>query len=197
MIYSPATDDFAPQIEQARAAGAQAWIAFGGARDAVAMVRSLKKHGYAPPLFFARSAAEPQFIDGVGQDAEFTLGATGYEPRFPTQGNAAFVRAFEARWSARPGEIAAQGYAAGTVLAEAVRRAGSLDQEKLRATLASLETNTVLGGHKVDPQSGAQLAAKPAVVQILKGKPEVLWPEWLQTATLEAYVPWRERQLLE
>jgi branched-chain amino acid transport system substrate-binding protein len=197
LIYSADTDDFAPQIEQARAAGAHAWIAFGGLRDAATMVRSLKKHAYAPPLFFARSAAEPQLIDRVGQDAEFSLGATGYEARFPTQGNEAFVRAFQARWSAPPGEIAAQGYAAGTVLAEAVRRAGSLDQEKLRAALAALETNTVLGGHKVDPQSGAQLAAKPAVVQILKGQPEVLWPEWLQTATLEAYVPWRERQLLE
>jgi branched-chain amino acid transport system substrate-binding protein len=83
------------------------------------------------------------------------------------------------------------------VLAEAVRRAGSLDQEKLRAVLAVLETNTVLGGHKVDPESGAQLAATAAVVQILKGRPEVLWPEWLQTATFEPYLPWAERKLLE
>jgi branched-chain amino acid transport system substrate-binding protein len=197
VIYSAAADVFTLHVEKARAAGAEGWIAFGGVRDAADMVRSLKKMGYAPRLFFARSAAEPKFIKLVGQDAEFSLGATEYETRFPTTGNERFVAAFQARWSVPPGADAAHGFAAGMVLAEAVRHAGSLDQEKLRAVLAALETNSVLGGYKVDPESGAQLAAKPAVVQILKGRPQVLWPEWLQNATREPYPPWAERQLLE
>lgn len=197
VLYSAAADDFSVQIEKARAAGAEAWIAFGGLRDTADMVRSLKKLDYAPRLFFARSAADPKLIPLVGQDAEFSLGATEYEPRFATPGNERFVRAFVAKWSSPPGAAAAHGFAAGMVLAEAVRRAGSLDQEKLRAALAALETNTVLGGYRVDPESGAQLAAKPAVVQILRGKPEVLWPEWLQTATREPYPRWGERRLLE
>lgn len=196
-IYSVATDDFSLHIEKARAAGAEAWVAFGGVRDTADMVRSLKRLGYAPRLFFARSAAEPGLIALVGQDAEFSLGATEYEPRFPTPGNERFVRAYQAKWSALPGATAAHGFAAGMVLAEAVRRAGALDQEKLRAALAALDTGTVLGGYKADPDSGAQMAAKPAVVQILKGRPEVLWPEWLQTATRERYPPWGERQLLD
>src|SRR5688572_4249578 len=165
VLYSGATHDFSAHIEKARTAGAEAWIAFGGLRDTVDMVRSMKKELYAPPLFFSRSNAEPRLLSLIGQDAEFSLGATEYEPRFATSGNEAFVSAFRARWSAPPGATAAHGYAAGSVLAEGVRRAGSLDQEKLRAALAQLETNTVLGGYKVDPQSGAQLAAKPAIVQ--------------------------------
>jgi branched-chain amino acid transport system substrate-binding protein len=197
VVYSAGADDFAPQIETARAAGAEAWIAFGGLRDTADMVRSLKRLLYAPPLFFARSAADPKLISLVGQDAESSLGTTEYETRFPTPGNDRFVRAFRAKYSTVPGATSAHGFAAGMVLAEAVRRAGSLDQEKLRAVLAVLETNTVLGGHKVDPESGAQLAATAAVVQILKGRPEVLWPEWLQTATFEPYLPWAERKLLE
>jgi branched-chain amino acid transport system substrate-binding protein len=197
VVYAAATDDFRPQVDQARAAGADAWIAFGGLRDAAAMIRSLRTLDYAPRLFFARSAAEPKFLELVGQDAELSLGATAYETRFPTTGNERFVAAFRARWSAAPDALAAQGFAAGTVLADAVRQAGTLDQEKLRATLAALETNTVLGGYKVDPGSGVQLAARPAVVQIVKGRAVVLWPEWLQTATFEPYQPWRERQLIE
>ncbi len=197
VVYAAATDDFRLQVDQARAAGADAWIAFGGLRDAAAMIRSLRTLDYAPRLFFARSAAEPKFLELVGQDAELSLGATAYETRFPTTGNERFVAAFRARWSAAPDALAAQGFAAGTVLADAVRQAGTLDQEKLRATLAALETNTVLGGYKVDPESGVQLAARPAVVQIVKGRAVVLWPEWLQTATFEPYQPWRERQLIE
>lgn len=197
LIYSSASDDFSAQIAKARAAGADAWIAFGGLRDTADMVRSFKKLDYAPPLFFARSAADPGLIRLTGQDAEFSLGAMEYHPRLATPENGRFARAYEARWSAAPGSTAAHGYAAGTVLAEAVRRAGSLDQEALRATLAQLETNTVLGGYKVDPESGAQVAATPVVVQILRGRPAVVWPEWLQTATREPYPPWGERRLIE
>ena len=83
------------------------------------------------------------------------------------------------------------------LLAEAVRLTKSLDQAKLRTTLAEMETESVLGGYKVDPQSGEQRAARPAVVQIQRGKPQVVWPEWLQTATLQPYPQWSERRTLE
>lgn len=196
-IYRTAASDFSAQVKKAKAAGADAWISFGEVRDAADMVHTFRKLGFAPRLFFARSAWHPKLIERVGQDAEFTLAAREYDAGFKTAGNAEFVSAFAAKWSAPPGVSAAQGYAAGTVLAEAVRRAGTLDQEKLRETLASLETGTVLGGYKVDPQNGQQVAAVPAVVQILRGKPEVVWPEPLQTADTVPYPPWGERRLLK
>jgi branched-chain amino acid transport system substrate-binding protein len=176
---------------------ADAWIVFGEPRDTADVVRSLKKLAYAPRLFFARSAADPRFIRLVGQDAEFALAVKEYDPKFRTLGNDQFAAAFEARWSAPPTFAAAQGHAAGTVLAEAVRRTKSLDQEKLRATLAEMETDTVLGGYKVDPETGEQRAARPAVVQIQRGKAAVIWPEWLQSSTLQPYPQWSERTLLE
>ena len=176
---------------------ADAWIVFGETRDAADIVRSLKKLAYAPRIFFARSAADPRFIRMVGQDAEFTLATKEYDPKFRTFGNEQFAAAYEARWSAPPGFAAAQGHAAGSVLAEAVRRTKSLDQAKLRAMLAEMETDTVLGGYKVDPETGEQRAARPAVVQIQRGKPQVVWPEWLQSSTLQPYLPWSERRLIE
>ena len=196
-IYRVGTSDFTAQVKKATAAGAEAWIAFGEVRDTADMLRTFRKLGYAPRLFFARSAWDPKLIALVGQDAEFTLAVRKYDAGFKTPGNQEFASAFAARWTAPPGPAAAEGYAAATVLAEAVRRAGTLDQEKLRATLAQLETGTVLGGYKVDPQGGGQLAARPAVVQILKGKPEVVWPQALQTAKPEPYPQWGERRVLK
>jgi hypothetical protein len=35
------------------------------------------------------------------------------------------------------------------------------------------------------------------VVQIQRGRPEVVWPEWLQTATLKPYPQWGERRVLK
>lgn len=194
-VYRGGAEDFAPYIALSR--GADAWIAFGEVRDASQMLKTFRKQGYAPRLFFARSAADPRLIGLVGQDAEFALAVREYDAAFKTPGNERFAAAFAAKWSSPPGFSAAQGYAAATVLAEAVRRTGSLDQAKLRAMLARMETQTVLGGYKVDPQTGEQREAKPVVVQIQRGKPEVVWPEWLQTAPLEPYPQWSERRLLK
>ena len=192
-----ASDDFSPPVAKARAMVAEGWIAFGEVRDAVGMIRSFRKLDYAPRFFFARSAADPRLISLVGQDAEFTLGISEYDPGLETPGNAKFAAAFSARWSAPPSFAAAQGYAAATVLAEAVRRTGSLEQAKLRATLREMEVATVLGAYKVDPQTGEQRGAQPAVVQIQRGRPRVVWPHELQNATLQPYPQWEERRRLE
>jgi branched-chain amino acid transport system substrate-binding protein len=195
--YDGGDVDFLPQITRARATGVEAWIAFGEVRDAAQMILSFRKAGYAPRLFFASGAADPKLIPLVGQDAEFSLGIREYDPKWTTPGNERFAAAFAARWSAPPTYPAAQGYAAATVLAEAVRRTAGLDQEKLREALAQMETETVLGGYKVDPQTGEQRWATPAVVQIQRGRPAVVWPQWLQSAVLEPYPQWDERRLLE
>jgi branched-chain amino acid transport system substrate-binding protein len=112
-------------------------------------------------------------------------------------GNPAFVQAFTAKWSAAPGPLAAAAYAAGTVLAEAVRRAGSVEADKLRAVLASLELDTVLGRYRVEPASGAQAGIKPVLTQIVRGRARPLWPEALAgERRLLSFTPWGERQVL-
>lgn len=196
--YPAGNADFAPQVAAARAAQAEAWIAFGEVREAAQMVRSLKSLGYAPPLVFLRAAAEPAFIALVGQDAEFSLGAIEYDASLGTPGNEAFVKAFRAKWSDHPGPAAAEGYAVASVLEAAVRRAGTLDQDALRAALAGLEVPTVLGTYKVDRSNGTQIGIKAPVTQIRRGVPVVVWPPGLQAqGALLPYPQWHERSLLK
>jgi branched-chain amino acid transport system substrate-binding protein len=187
-LYKPGTLDFAAQVAKARAIEAEAWIAFGDVRDAAEMVKTFKRLNYAPPLFFARGASHPRFIALLGQDAEFSLGAVDYDPRVGTQARS-FAKAFAAKWTVPPTLAAAEGYAAGTVLAAAVRNAGTLDQEKLRAALAGLKLTTVLGEYQVARENGAQIGAKPVVVQIRRGRPELGTP-------LLPYPQWDERTLI-
>lgn len=196
--YPGGNADFEPQVKLARAAGMQAWIAFGEVREAADMVRTFKRLDYAPQLLYARAAAEPAFVELLGQDAEFSLGALEYDARLATPGNEAFARAYVARWSEPAGLAAAQGYAAATVLAAAVREAGSLEPQKLRAALARLETGTVLGPYRVDPANGSQAAMRAPVAQILRGRPTVVWPRELEAANaLLPYPQWGERSLLK
>ena len=197
-VYSGRTDDFLPLLYQAMKVNADGWIAFGEARDAAEMVKILKKEGAVPKVVYARAAVEPRFISLVGQDAEFILGSKEYDPRFSTAGNAEFVKAFSARWSTPPGPLAAAGYTAGVVLAAGVRRAGSVEPQKLRAALASLQIDTVLGPYRVDPASGAQIGMKPVLLQIVKGRAQPVWPEQMAgERPLLPFEPWADRKILE
>jgi len=195
--HAPGATEFDAQVDRARKAGAEAWIAFGLPVDAAEMVKTFKRLAYAPALFVAQGAADPAFIRLVGQDAEQAMGISPYEVRAASPGNAQFVAAFAKRWSAQPGHLAAQGYAAGKVLEEGVKRAGTLEQDKLREAFAALETATPLGPYKVD-RNGAQLAARPAVVQIQRGRREIVWPEALATAAWQLpYPAWAGRRLIQ
>jgi branched-chain amino acid transport system substrate-binding protein len=195
-VYAQGTADFAPQVAKARAAGADAWIAFGLPQDAAEMVKGFRRLGYAPRLFLAQGAALPEFVSRVGQDAEFSVGLLAYDRRARTRGNAEFAKAYAKRWSAEPSLLAAEGYAAGKVLEEGARRAASLDQEKLRDALAALETETPLGGYKVE-RTGAQLSARPLLLQVTRGQLAIVWPDALATAKWQPAPPWEARQLLK
>ncbi len=194
--FSAGADDFTPQVEKARAAGAEAWIAFGLPQDAAGMVKSFRKLRYAPRLFVAQGAAEADFIKRLGQDSEFAVGIVAYDRRARSRGNAEFAQAYTKKWSAEPGALAAEGYAAAKVLEEAVRRAASFEQEKLREALLALETETLLGAYKVD-RTGAQLAAQPLLLQVQRGRREIIWPEALATAKWQAYPAWDARKPLK
>jgi branched-chain amino acid transport system substrate-binding protein len=194
VVYPGSTADFAPFLEEVRAAQPEAWIVFGELRDTAEIVKAMKKAGYAPKLFFARSASERKLMDLLGQDAERTLGAAEYDPRLPTPGNSRFAKAYAEKWKMPPSASAAEGYAAGTVLAEAFRRAGSADPQRLRDALSSLAVPTVLGEFKVNA-AGEQVGIAPALTQILDGRVQFVWPQPLQTAKLILpYPQWDERE---
>jgi branched-chain amino acid transport system substrate-binding protein len=191
--YPQGTTDFAVQVARARASGAEGWIAFGLPQDAAEMVKSMRRLAFAPRLFIAQGAADPGFIKRVGQDAEYAVGISAYDRGAATRGNAQFVLAYAKKWSAEPGQLAAEGYAAAKVLEEAVRRAGSIDQEKLCEALAALETETPLGPYKVD-RTGAQVGARPLLLQIIRGRRQIIWPEALETAKWQPFPTWDARK---
>src|SRR5258708_18811 len=90
------------------------------------------------------------------------------------------------------------GWGGGGVGGEGRGRGGTADPDKLRVALGSLVTATVLGEYKVDPATGEQTATRPVLVQVLKGRAEVVWPRSLETAKqVLPYPQWSERQLLE
>lgn len=186
--YFPAgTSDYSSNIARARQLNPDMWVSIGYPNEAIEMVRQFRSVNYMPKFFIHNGASQPDFIKAVGRDSEFFFAMSLFEPSLKTKGNEAFVKAFNDKYGYEPGYYAAFSFAGATVLEEAVRKTGSLDQEKLRETLTTLETDTVLGHHKVDPASGLQVGVRGLVDQVRNGVLAIVWPDELKTA--EATIP--------
>jgi branched-chain amino acid transport system substrate-binding protein len=87
----------------------------------------------------------------------------------------------------------AAGYGGCQILVEAIRRAGSLDSEKLRDAILKMDHNTVFGGFRVD-RDGLQIAHKMLLFQWQDGKKVIVWPEELAPGKARFPTPpWSQR----
>ncbi len=192
--FPQGTADYSSFIAQARQLNPDVWFSVAYPNEAIEIVRQLRAVNYLPKLFVCNGVSQDDFTKALGKDAEQAAGTSVYEPVLKTPGNAAFVAAFQAAYGAEPGYYSAFGYVGGTVLAAAVKTAGTLDQDALRTVLTTLKLDTIMGRYEVDPKTGAQLGVSGLLVQILGGKREVIWPVALRTAEpIIPEQPWSQR----
>ena len=79
------------------------------------------------------------------------------------------------------------------VYAEAVKRAGTIDADRVREALLKLETKTMFGDFKVD-ETGFQTAHKMVMLQWQDGKRMTVWPDELAVAKPRFPMPpWTQR----
>ena len=98
-----------------------------------------------------------------------------------------------AEFKREPSYFAAAGYAGCLVYTEGVKRAGSLDADKVREHILKLDLRTPFGEFKVDPD-GVQLAHKMVTFQWQKEKKVIVWPDDLaQGKVLFPTPPWTSR----
>jgi branched-chain amino acid transport system substrate-binding protein len=118
----------------------------------------------------------PDYQKRLEKSTEFVYSATFWEPSLPYPGNREFVTAYEKEFNRAPALQSANGYAGCQLFAEAARRAGSLDSDKLREALLKLRTKTILGDFAIDDR-GFQVAHKAVTTQWQDAKQVVLWPD--------------------
>src|SRR6266545_1292765 len=181
--YFPAgTADFSSQIAKGQQLQPDLWIGLLYPSEAIETVRQFHSMNYMPKFFIANGVSQDDFITAAGKDAEFALGMSLYEPSLPSEGNREFVKTYKEKYSAEPGYYAAFGFVAGTVLEAAVKKAGSIDAEKVREVLTTLKLGTVMGKHEVDPTTYMQIGVRGLLVQVQNGRREVIWPDEYRTA---------------
>ncbi len=162
--------------------------------DAVALTRQMKELNVNPKMYAVTVGGDlPEFYDTLKQNAEYVYGATQWEHTLPYPGNQEFFDSYKKDFGHEPSYHSAAGYAGCLIYAEAVKRAGSLDADKVREQLLKLEMKTVFGDYKVDAD-GFQIAHKMVLFQWQGEKKVTVWPDELAQAKPRFPTPpWTQR----
>jgi branched-chain amino acid transport system substrate-binding protein len=162
--------------------------------DAVALTRQMRELDVNPKAYGVTVGGDlPEFYETLKTNADFIYGATQWEHVLPYPGNTEFFEAYKKEFGHEPSYHSAAGYAGCLIYAEAVKRAGSLDADRVREQLFKLEMRTVFGEYKVD-QDGFQVAHKMVTFQWQEGKKVVVWPDELaQGKPRFPTPPWNQR----
>ena len=147
--YPATTKNFDSVVNAMRDAGAEIVVQGAQFEDGVNLIRSLNRANYQPSILYQSSSPTygQQYLDAVGpENAEGVFFSSSYSPLSDTPDNAEFVKRFQEKFGQSPPEDAADGFAAGQVLAAAVTAVGAIDdQAALADWLRSNSVDTLLG----------------------------------------------------
>jgi len=193
--YPKGNTDFSAILTKVRAANPDVLGAATYFDDAVAITRQMKELNVNPKMYGVTVGGDlPTFYQLLGKNAEFVYGATQWEPELPYPGAKEFVVSHSMEFPGRDISYhSAGGYAGCQILVEAIKRAGSLDSEKIRSEILKMDTTTAYGGFKVD-DGGFQLTHKMVVFQWQEAKKVIVWPDELAVGKVRFPTPpWNQR----
>jgi branched-chain amino acid transport system substrate-binding protein len=192
--YPKGNTDFSAILTKVRAANPDVVAAATYFDDAVALTRQMRELNVNPKMFGVTVGGDlVEFYDTLQHNAEYVYGATQWEASLPYPGNREFHEAYVKEFAHEPSYHSAAGYAGCLTYAEAVKRAGTLDSDKVREVLLKLEMKSLFGDYKVD-ETGFQVAHKMVLFQWQDKKKVTVWPDDLAAGAARFPTPpWNQR----
>jgi len=168
--FSSGDKDFKAQLTAIKAANPDAIFAPCYYTEAGLITQQARQLGINLPIFGGDGWEAPELLTIGGKAMDGTFYSTHYSPEDKTEMVATFVKKFKARWNNEvPDAMAALGYDSALVLADAIKRAGSTDGQKLRDALAA--TKDFIGVTGKTTLDAKRNATKPAVIiEVKDGK---------------------------
>jgi len=180
--FNKNSKEFDTFIKKARGARSDAVMLCAYLDEAVEMSKALKQNGWQPKAYYASvGPALKVYQEKLGKNAELSFSSSHWERFNKFNGSEAFYRSFIKAYGAEPSYHAANAYAAGEIMERAIRKAGSLNRDKIRDYLSKSSMTTIIGRYGVD-KSGRQIKHFPLIIQIQRGKKEIVWPQGIATA---------------
>jgi branched-chain amino acid transport system substrate-binding protein len=199
--YPDTATDVSSVISAVKQANADLVLNAGHVQDALLVQKGLKEQNVVAKGYgYTVGPDTPDFVNSLGADANDVFGAAQWSDAVKYHGAPGFYRtaqeyakAFEAAYHHRADYHNAESSAACLAFQYALEKAGSLDPDKVRDALASLDVVTFYGILKFD--SRGLNVYKPMVVnQVQHGKLVTVWPAGLAEAKpVWPAPPWGKR----
>ncbi len=180
--YDKGLTDFRPVLNRIKGKSPDGLLMVSYAEDSVALMRQAREVGVKPRLFAGGAAgfALPEFVKDSGSAAENVITATAWIPQLRYPGVQKLnVELKKALGGADPSYHAAQAYAAVLVAAEAIKKAGGTDREKVKAALNGVSMMTSFGPISFKDFNGFKNQSPLAMVaqQVQGGKFVPVYPK--------------------
>lgn len=166
--------DLIPYITAIVTAKPDAVIFCTGGRSMTNILKAVKATGMAEKFpIWVHTATDHAVLKPLGPEApEGVMGTMDYHFYYPdTPENMAFVKAFEGAYGAPPGFPAFHGYITAHFIAEAFKKAGSLDKEKFIDALEGLKIDSPAGG-KLEMRACDHQTVLPMYLGVTKKVPQ-------------------------
>ena len=181
--YPNGSTNLAGALAQAKAKNPDVVINSGHLLEAVAVNKAAKDMRFSAKMFvYSVGPTMPDFVQALGKDADYVFTGSQwtaqakYAPQYYMTATE-YVAAYRKKFNTQdePNYQVADATAAGLALEEAIEHAKSLDPDKVRAALASLDLMTFFGRIKFDALG--QNPYKPMLVeQIQNGHRQTVFP---------------------
>lgn len=161
--------DFSPQIATIRASRPDAVFVAAPTGDGVKVSSQIREANLTKPLLTGfGSFQDPVYWDGTKGQILGDYTWLAQDLQSPAPALKAFIDRYREKFSQEATSFAAYGYDAVTCVAEALKKAGSVDRAKLQEALSSLEITTPIGSRVRfrNPADGNNLGASVVVIKI-------------------------------
>ena len=178
--YDQGTTDFRPILNKFRASSPDILLTSSYADDGIAIARQIKEVGLNTKVVAIDTASSMiSFIQQVGDQSENIVSAVSWSPDVKYEGTPQLYERLKTKAKEEPSFYEAEGYLALTVAADALRRAKSLDREKVREALAKTDLKTPVTDVTFGNFDGfkGQNPIKSVIIQIQDGKHVTVFPE--------------------
>ncbi len=149
--YSEGDSDFHAQLTQLKAVNPEAIYVPGYYTGVGTIARQARELGIKAPFLGGDGWDSPKLWEIGGEALNGSYFANHYSVDDPNPAMRKFVGDYRARYKAVPDALAALGYDAAQILADAMRRAGSTAGDKVRDALASTKDFPGVTGRIITP----------------------------------------------
>jgi len=167
--YTKDDKDFSSQLTAIKAANPGALFLPNYYNEVPLQVQQARRLGITCPIIGSDSWGSAELLTLGGADLEGCYFSTHYAPDIATPTAQKFIQDYETKYGKKPDDVAALTYDAGQLLCAAIRKAHTLDRQKVRDALAKIqEFQGVTGQMKF--QGGGDPIKSAVIIQIKDGK---------------------------